>query len=266
MTLALVDIGINLTNSSFAHDLSDVIERALEVGVQQQLITGTCLKESKAAAKLAATRPDVLYATAGVHPHDAKTWDASYRAELLTLLAQPQVVAVGECGLDFNRDFSPRDVQENVFAEQLSLAAETQLPLFLHERDAHERFLAVWKEQRDNITAGGVVHCFTGSKQALTDYLDEGFYIGITGWVCDERRGQELQELVPLIPDDRLLIETDGPYLLPRDLKPKPKSRRNEPANLPHIAETVARLRGSNTDHIATITTTNAQRLFALTR
>ena len=108
------------------------------------------------------------------------------------------------------------------------------------------------------------MHCFTGSKQALADYLDEGFYIGITGWVCDERRGEQLQKLVPLIPDDRLLIETDGPYLLPRDLKPKPKSRRNEPAYLPHIAATVARLRSATPEHIAAITTDNARTLFAL--
>ena len=172
MAPTLVDIGINLTNSSFAHDLNEVIERAAAAGVRQQLITGTSLAESFAAAELAATRPQALYSTAGVHPHDAKTWCSEHRKDLLALLALPQVVAVGECGLDFNRDFSPRGRQETVFAELLSIAAETQLPLFLHERNAHERFLAVWKEQRDKINAGGVVHCFTGSKRALTDYLD----------------------------------------------------------------------------------------------
>ena len=267
-TPSLVDIGINLSNSSFAHDYAKVVDNGIAAGVEKMLITGTSLSESQQTLalvqELSPERPNCLFTTAGVHPHDAKSWEPHHRKAFRELLDQPEVIAVGECGLDFNRDFSPRPVQEQVFAEHLSLASETKLPLFLHERDAHERFIGIWREHRDTITAGGVVHCFTGSEAALRAYLDEGFYIGITGWVCDERRGEELQRLVPMIPDDRLLIETDGPYLLPRDLKPKPKSRRNEPIYLPHIATTIARLRGQSPDAVATRTTANACQLFSM--
>ncbi len=149
-------------------------------------------------------------------------------------------------GLDFNRDFSPRPDQERAFEAQLALAVEYQLPVFLHERDAHERFAPILKAYRDHLV-GAVVHCFTGSRQALFDYLDLDCHIGITGWVCDERRGKPLAELVHNIPDNRLLLETDAPYLLPRDLpEAPPKKRRNEPSLLPWIGKRVASLRGQD--------------------
>src|SRR5690606_12287965 len=197
------------------------------------IVTGTSVTASAQAAELAASRPG-LYATAGVHPHHAVELDAHTVDALRELAAQPKVVAVGECGLDFFRNFSPPDAQERAFVAQLELAAECGLPVFLHQRDAHERFTAILTEHRKSLT-GGVAHCFTGGPAELEAYLELGLYIGVTGWLCDDRRGAALRAALPRIPLDRLLLETDAPYLLPRDLAEKPRNRRNEPAFLPHV-------------------------------
>jgi TatD DNase family protein len=203
-----------------------------------------------------------LRATAGIHPHHAAEFLSSSRDELQQLLKLPEVIATGECGLDYFRNFSPHADQERVFRLQLELACESQKPLFLHQRDAHDPFVAILKEYLPR-TSGGVAHCFTADSAAAYEYLDMGLYIGITGWLCDERRGQHLREVVKQTPLDRMLIETDAPYLLPRDLQPKPKSRRNEPAFLPHILNTIAHLRGVSAAAIALAITANARQLFA---
>ena len=255
------DIGVNLTDRQFNDDRETVIERAASAGVAWQLITGTSIDESRAAIALAGEYP-TLFATAGLHPHSARFYSPALEKELRELLAHEQTKAAGEMGLDFNRDFSPRPDQERAFEAQLALAAELKLPVFLHERDAHERFLPILKAFRDDLP-GAVVHCFTWSRQALFDYLDLDCHIGITGWVCDERRGKPLAELVPNIPDQRLLLETDAPYLLPRDLpEAPPKKRRNEPALLPWIGQRVAQLRGQQTPDVAAMTYHNALALF----
>jgi TatD DNase family protein len=185
------------------------------------------------------------------------------RAHLEELLALPAVVAVGECGLDYFRDFSPRPAQRAAFVAQLEIAARTGKPVFLHQRDAHEDFTAILTEHRAALS-GGVAHCFTGGPEELEAYLGLDLSIGITGWVCDERRGGALRTAVPRIPRERLVLETDAPYLLPRDLAPPPKSRRNEPAYLAHIAATVAALRGESLASVAAASTQNAVRLFGL--
>ena len=259
----LIDIGVNLGHDSFDHDRDAVMEAARRAGVAQMIVTGTSVAASIKAAELVGGHPGVLYSTAGVHPHDAATFGIDTSAQLHRLLQQPQVVAVGETGLDFFRDFSPRDLQEQAFAEQLALAAQTQLPVFLHQRDAHVRFMALLKEQRDKL-ARGVVHCFTGTRAELHDYLDLDMYIGITGWICDERRGQELQEIVKDIPLERLMLETDAPYLMPRNIKPKPAGRRNEPAHLVWVLEMVARCTGREAAEIAAASTANAKVFFAI--
>jgi len=260
----LIDIGANLTQESFRGDLSEVLQRARDAGVQRLIVTGADERGSARAAQLAATRPE-LFSTCGIHPHHAKDCHAGTMDTLRALLAEHPIVAVGETGLDFFRDFSPRPVQEEWFVNHLQIAAERGLPVFLHERDAHQRFAAILAE---HIGALGnvVVHCFTGDAAALTRYLEMGCYIGITGWICDERRGAHLLELVAEIPDDRLMLETDSPYLLPRDLKPKPKSRRNEPANLPHVLAAVAAARNQPAEHVACETTRNAEVFFGLAR
>lgn len=261
--LPLFDIGVNLSHESYDHDREAVIERALQIGLTGMLLTGTSISCSERAASIAATLPGTLFSTAGVHPHEAAHWGIDSSARLHAISQQPQVVAIGETGLDFNRDFSPRDLQERAFAEQLELASATGLPVFLHQRDAHERFLPILREQRDRLS-GGVVHCFTGSREELHAYLDLDMYIGITGWICDERRGLALQELVRDIPGERLLLETDAPYLLPRNMDPKPRGRRNEPAWLPWVLRMVAACRGETEASIASSTTDNARRCFRL--
>lgn len=261
MTSELVDIGANLTDRSFAQDLDQVVLNAREAGVRHFLVTGTNLPESRQAADLCTHYPDSMYSTAGIHPHHAKEWDNQHYPSLKQLASLPQVLAIGETGLDYNRDFSPQDQQRAAFEQQLQLASETGLPLFLHERDAHDDQIAMLRAAHSTLH-GGVIHCFTGQEQALENYLELDLYVGITGWICDERRGLHLRELVKRIPAERLLLETDCPYLLPRTLKPKPKSRRNEPCYLPHIAEQVAGLLGVSPEQLAHQTTVNAKRLF----
>jgi TatD DNase family protein len=173
-------------------------------------------------------------------------------------------VAVGECGLDYFRDFSPRDFQRAAFAQQLDIAIRVGKPVFLHQRDAHQDFIAILREHAPALAAGAVAHCFTGTAAELMDYLELGLAIGITGWICDERRGQHLLPLMREIPATKLMLETDGPYLLPRDLRPKPPSRRNEPAYLAHIAATVAKARGESLEVLARSTTATARAFFAL--
>jgi TatD DNase family protein len=263
MKISLIDIGSNLTHESFAPDRDAVMARALDAGVRRQVVTGTDLANSGLAAALAAEHPELLSSTAGVHPHHASGFDASRHDELRDLLRLPQVVAVGECGLDYFRDFSPRDAQRAAFIAQLQIAASARKPVFLHQRDAHGDFTAILRDFRGGL-AGGVAHCFTGGRPELEDYLALGLSIGVTGWVNDERRGERLRESVPHIPADRLMLETDAPYLLPRDLDPRPKSRRNEPCYLPHIARTVAQLRGETAEDLAASTTRNARRFFGL--
>ena len=261
----LVDIGINLVDSAFAHDRADVIAAARSAGVSTLIVTGTDLNHSRQAAQLCELFAPGLYCTAGVHPHYAKEWTEQHATELLTLARNPCVVAIGEAGLDYNRNISEPAVQRFAFEQQLALAATSGLPLFLHERDAHADQIALLKKFRDRIK-GGVAHCFTGTAEEMRNYLALDLYIGITGWICDERRGTHLREQVRQIPPNRLLLETDGPYLLPRDLQPKPKSRRNEPRYLPHIAQTVAACMGMTVEELAEITTANAQALFGLPR
>jgi TatD DNase family protein len=263
MKISLIDIGSNLTHDSFAHDRDAVMARALEAGVRHQVVTGADVASSIQGAALAAAHPARLSSTAGVHPHHAQSFDAARREELSALLHRPEVVAVGECGLDYYRNFSPPDAQRAAFVAQLELAAAARKPVFLHQRDAHRDFTAILKDFHGSLS-GGVAHCFTGGRSELEDYLALDLHIGVTGWVSDERRGQPLRESVPHIPADRLMLETDSPYLLPRDLNPRPKSRRNEPCFLPHIARTVAQLRGESLETVAESTTRNADLFFGL--
>ncbi|HLU07786.1 MAG TPA: TatD family hydrolase [Woeseiaceae bacterium] len=263
MSLDLIDIGANLTHDSFDGDRDAVIERASKCGVRRLIVTGSSAESSADAAKLAATRPGLLYATAGVHPHHASEYTAEVNDRLLALLNSDNVVAVGECGLDYFRDFSPRQAQRLAFEAQLALAATTGLPLFLHQRDAHADFVSILQPVFDRL-AGGVAHCFTGDAEALHAYLDMGLYIGITGWICDERRGSGLRTLASEIPLDRLMIETDAPYLLPRTLHQKPKTRRNEPMYLREVLRVFAEASGQPEETIAIASTRNAERLFAL--
>ncbi|TAN48857.1 MAG: hydrolase TatD [Betaproteobacteria bacterium] len=261
--MPLADIGANLTHAAFRDDLDAVLVRARDAGITAIIVTGTTLEESGRAAALAQAHPGLLHATAGVHPHHARECGPQTIPALRALAAQPGVVAIGECGLDFNRNYSPHPDQERWFLAQLELACELGKPLFLHSRDAHPRFAGILRAHRDRLPRA-VAHCFTGEREELRAYLALDLYIGITGWICDERRGTHLLELVREIPRERLLLETDAPYLTPRDLRPQPRARRNEPAFLPHIARRVAQALGRPAGEIAAETARNARELFAL--
>jgi TatD DNase family protein len=259
----LVDIGVNLAHDSFDADRETVMQRAAQAGVVQMVITGSSVEATSKAIELARSRPGMLFATAGVHPHHAADLTVEALPELEALARDPAVVAAGECGLDYFRDFSPRDLQRRAFGWQLELAAKTGKPVFLHQRDAHEDFVAILREHRAML-AGGVAHCFTAGEAERDDYLELGLCIGITGWINDERRGVHLREVVKGIPGDRLMLETDAPYLLPRDIRPAPKARRNEPMYLTMVARAVAAARGETVEAVAAASTATSRRFFGL--
>ena len=263
MNYSLIDIGANLAHDSFDDDRDEVLQRAADAGVARIIITGSSDDSNARAAALAETSDGKLFSTAGVHPHHASDYTDESDALIRSLGAKDAVVAVGECGLDYFRNFSPRDAQLDAFRRQLQIAKETGLPVFLHQRDAHDDFIDVLEPSLPGLSRA-VAHCFTGEHESLREYIELGLYIGITGWICDERRGKHLHDIVSVVPDDRLLIETDAPYLLPRTIQPKPKTRRNEPAYLPEVLRVVAEARGQSEDHVAQITTENATRFFAL--
>ncbi len=259
----LIDIGANLTHDSFADDLDAVLQRARDAGVAQLVVTGASEQGSRDAVALAERHSGTLFATCGVHPHHAQEYNDTVHTTLNDLAPHPSVVALGECGLDYFRDYSPRDAQRVAFKRQLDLAVEHQLPVFLHQRDAHDDFVSILQPYIGRIR-NAVAHCFTGDEAMLKDYLDMGLSIGITGWICDERRGAHLLDLIATIPPERLMLETDAPYLLPRTLRPKPSSRRNEPAYLQEVLRVAAAAGNMDADWLAALTSANARRFFDL--
>ncbi len=259
----LVDIGLNLTHESFAGDLPAVLARARAAGVTRWIITGTSVAASDAAVALAAQLPGEAWATVGLHPHHADEWTDDLGQALAARAESPQVVAVGECGLDYFRNYASHAAQRRAFAGQLATAVMRQLPVFLHEREAHADFAAMLREFRPDL-AGGVAHCFTGGPAELEAYLALDLHVGITGWICDERRADPLRQAVRQLPLDRVLVETDAPYLLPRTLRPRPASRRNEPACLPEVVRELARWMDRDPAVVAAASTANAVRLFGL--
>jgi TatD DNase family protein len=261
--MELIDIGSNLTHESFQQDFDAVLARARAAGVTRQIVTGTSIAASEAAMHLHHLHPAQLFATAGVHPHHAADLDATALQQLEQLAASPAVVAIGECGLDYYRNFAPREVQRAAFVQQLQLAARVGKPVFLHQRDAHADFIAILREHHASLS-DAVAHCFTGQADELDDYLALGLAIGVTGWICDERRGEHLKRIVGRIPPTRLMIETDSPYLLPRSLRPKPAGRRNEPAFLVEVLRVLAEARGESMQACAATTTATAAAFFSL--
>lgn len=262
----MIDIGANLAHDSFLRDLPQVLGAAWAAGLDAIVVTGSCLASSERALELARAHPGRLFATAGLHPHHAADWNADCEARIRALADHAEVVSLGECGLDYFRDFSPRAAQRAAFAAQLALAAERRKPVFLHQRDAHADFLAVLREYRAAL--GPVcVHCFTDTAAAAADYLALDCHIGITGWICDERRGAHLLDVVRQIPGERLLVETDAPYLLPRTLPAAERpadARRNEPRFLPWVVRRIAEARGDDATALAAMTTANARGFFGL--
>ena len=261
--MPLFDICFNFTSARFRDDERQVLQRALDAEVDHFLITGSDQHDSEYAVQLAEQYKNGMFATVGVHPHLANKWKPDTIAKLRNLAKSERVKAIGETGLDFNRNYSAPQQQIDAFKLQIELAIELQKPLFLHERDAHDEFFAILKTYKDDL-GPTVVHCFTGDQTALENYLGLDLYIGITGWICDERRGTHLHSLVSLIPQDRLLIETDAPYLFPRTIHPRPKKMRNEPAYLPHIAEYISLHRGDSIAQLSDYTMQNSLHFLGL--
>jgi len=259
--MELIDIGVNLAHDSFDADRDAILQRAAAAGVAQMIVTGSSEGSTRRAIALSESHRGRLFATAGVHPHHATDVTAEALPGLKELALNDHVVAVGECGLDYFRDLSPRDLQRRAFGWQLEIAAATGKPVFLHQRDAHDDFIAILREH--GVTRG-VAHCFTGTGKERDDYLQLGLHIGVTGWINDERRGLHLREVVKGIPADRLMIESDAPYLLPRDIRPAPKTRRNEPAYLPYVARAIASARGESPEAVAAASTATARKFFGL--
>jgi len=262
----LIDIGANLAHESFARDLDAVLQRAWHAGLGAIILTGSCLQSSERTLEMARQHPGKLYSTVGLHPHHASDWSSAMKQRFEALAAADEVVSLGECGLDYYRDLSPRPVQQQAFIDQIQLAIRLGKPLFLHQRQAHEDFIAILREHRSALGAV-VVHCFTDTRESLEDYLALDCHIGITGWICDERRGRHLLDCVHLIPGNRLMIETDAPYLLPRTApKAAQKSahRRNEPHYLPYVLQAVAAARSESPDITAAQTTATAKAFFGI--
>lgn len=261
-----IDIGVNLTGSSFKNDLDEVIQRARAAGVNSMIVTGTDIDHSRAAIELCQQYPGHLYATAGMHPHHADDYTSETEQLLRELGQNESVVAIGECGLDFNRNFSTPEHQRQAFESQLALAIEMKLPAFLHQRDAHDDFVSMFANCESQLK-NSVAHCFTGTPAEVIEYLEMDMYIGVTGWICDEKRGRDLQLAVKEIPLDRIMLETDAPYLLPRDLNDKPvQQRRNESCYLPHICEAVARHMNVDVEELKLAALANTRRFFELER
>lgn len=258
----LFDLCINLDNAQFDRDRDEMLERARTSGVPYLCLTGSSLLSSQYACLWARKAPSRFCATSGIHPHEAgKANEDTYKG-IEALLDDPVVRAVGECGLDYNRNFSPKLAQQECFNRQIDMSNRHKLPLFLHQRDAHDDFIAILR----SATQPMVVHCFTDTLESLRSYLDRGCYIGITGWICDPKRGENLRSIVKYIPLDRLMIETDAPWLCPKDMRPKPAKRRNEPMFLPHILNRIAYHMNQPADLVAEQTTRNALLFFGMTQ
>jgi TatD DNase family protein len=257
----MIDIGVNLTHPSLLENLNENIEQWHTAGVSNVIAIASDINESLKLAGITQAHPSI-YHTVGCHPHHADSWDHTSDSILRNLITESKnAVAIGETGLDFNRNYSTQNNQINAFNEQISIAKSLDLPLYLHERDAEAQMLSILKSHF-NEEIKGVLHCFTANKDTLKHYLDLGLYIGITGWICDERRGSELQEAIKYIPKNRILIETDSPYLLPRSLRPRPK--KNHPKLLPHIASQAASYAAIEEAELIKITIQNTKQLFNL--
>lgn len=256
----MIDIGVNLNHSLFLDDLQKTLDEAATQDVNGMICIASDLDESRLLGNYTQSY-DRLWQTLGCHPHQAKTWQATSKQQIKELMLTLKPVAIGETGLDFNRNYSTPDQQRLAFEQQIELADEVSLPLYLHERDAHQEMIN-YLEQCPDIAKRSVIHCFTGSIDELDNYLALGLHIGITGWVCDERRGNDLQAAVPHIPLDRILLETDAPYLLPRNIRPRPK--KNHPKYLPYVARKVAELRNMDVQTLIQASVENTQRVFDL--
>lgn len=258
--MKLFDSHCHLDDKVYRKDLVQVIDRARQAGISRMMTVGVNKKTATRAVSLAEANPD-LYASVGFHPHDAKQCHSDALGFMIQLAESSKVVAWGEIGLDYNRMYSPREDQERWFIRQLEIGAELNLPVIFHERDTNGRFLEILKTDFKNESAG-VVHCFSGTAPELAHYLDLGLYIGITGILTLRARGADLRKMVPQIPANRMVVETDAPYLTPAP--EKYHTRRNEPAFVKSVLLKLAEVRNEDPDQLAQIIWNNTNRLYRI--
>lgn len=253
-----IDIGCNLFCRQFEDKESLIVKNAEDKDVHM-IITGSSITSSQRACAYVLNRTGI-WSTAGVHPHDAKSCDDNTISILEHLITNnPNIVAVGECGLDYDRMYSPKEVQLQRFQEQVELAHKLNKPLFLHEREAFEDMADILSKQND---LHAVVHCFTGSREQAKKYLALGCYIGVTGWICDDRRNQDVLDALEIIPIEKLMVETDAPYLLPRKIKGLKNP--NVPENITYVVDKIAAVKGVDPEEVRKITLENTIQFFGL--
>jgi TatD DNase family protein len=257
--LRLIDSHAHIQGKEYVGETEAVLERARQAGVEQIIVVGGAgdMSSNTTAVALADSFPGV-YATVGMHPHDAKDVGTEELARLKELAAHPKVIAVGETGLDYYYNHSPRDVQSRVFTRFVQMARETDLPIVVHERDA-ARDCAELLRSEGSGKVRGVIHCFTGDYAAARDYLELGFYISLSG-IITFKNADALRSVVQRVPLDRMLVETDSPYLTPVPHRGK----RNEPAYVRWVAETIAKIKTISIEDVARTTTRNVQDLFKI--
>ena len=258
----MFDCCVNLVHPAFDKDRIELLQKAMDLGLKGALLCSSDLESSCQSAVMARQLKEQLnihlFSTAGVHPHQASLWKNETKKALALLVEEHKgtIRVLGEMGLDYERNYSPLRMQRKAFTAQLELAAELHIPVFLHQRNSHKDFLKILNSFAHQLPAM-LVHCFTGSSYELKSYLDLDCYIGITGWFCDERRGAHLHSLITDIPRNRLIVETDAPYLIPRTLR-KRKQNRNEPSYLAHLIEQITAHYPLTVEELSRLTRTNA--------
>ncbi|MEK9649370.1 MAG: TatD family hydrolase [Gammaproteobacteria bacterium] len=260
-----IDIACNFTHQAFNNNILQIIEESEYLGIKHFVVTCSSVHDFKRIQEIKAMFKEKIIFMAGIHPHCAKELHEINKLEFKQTILKLKPNAIGETGLDFNRNFSSQADQLSSFTFHLKLAQEFELPLYLHQRDAHDIFLDHLKDAQSVQKNPFVVHCFTGNKKELKDYLDLDGFIGITGWICDYNRNQELLDSIRYVPLDKIMIETDCPYLLPKNLKPKPTKNFNHPRYLPHIVKEIGLIRGESEELIAHHAYENSLKFFNLT-
>ena len=257
-----IDIACNFTHKSFKDNLEEVIANAEIEDVKKFVLLCASLNDLGPIKDIQSKSPEKYFISAGIHPHHANEIVELEYKDLLNKLRSINPNAIGETGLDYFRNISPPKIQRESFQMHIEIAKELKLPLYLHQRDGHNDFIKIIKKNLDNFPKF-VVHCFTGSQKELDDYLDLGAYIGLTGWICDAKRNIDLRQSIKNIPIERMMLETDSPYLIPKNLLKKPKKNINEPKYLPHIANEICELIGIEIEELKRATHNNTVSFFS---
>jgi len=258
----IADIACNFTSERFDKDLDKVIDTAITNKITKFGLICSRLSDLDKILKIYEQYSKNMFFTIGAHPHHANEINDEYLKKLKVAVTNNNPHAIGETGLDFFRNLSTYEEQIYAFEEQIKIAIDANKPLFLHQRDSHDDFIKILRKYSSDINKA-VVHCFTGTQEQLDDYLELDCFIGVTGWICDEKRNVELRKTIKNIPLSKLMVETDCPYLIPKDLPDKPKNNRNEPSNLNHIVREISSLIDIDEDILRKETFKNTKYFFS---